>query len=372
MASFGSAADRSVEVALRELPKAIVLDEPVARGVDATTCHGYWFTHGYVCDLEKLKEFHEEDAGRLHSITESFLSLVDRYQALHPAALVLVNKLSKMHKGIFTTDKQLIRNITEKCWNHMGKLRSNSLCSVCAANNFEFFHKKRAGMLLDTCQDTLAHCVVHFTQIIDFNDLNAFLSNSLSRSAKKRPIKGLIGNGGLSLLKKAVKKTRNRVGHSKASFKWTKYFRDYVRFKREMAKPKRKRNVSKKFDLASALLCENIVSLTSKPLLEKINFHLNASLTNLETELADLVAYQKELQEMETAKAQQSSPAARSLLSSNWRSLNQAETPAFSVDDFTGADVLVLKASEGSSFVALDKHHPNIHIQPMNFSLVFP
>ena len=366
--SFVLTAGRSREIALQKLPSAVVLDAAVPPGKDQNTCQGFWYQHGFVCNLKKLKKFNKVDMRRLDDIKVDFLSLVNRYQALHRSVLLIKSKLPKNMVRILTTDIGLVSSETDKCWSHMGKLRTNSLCTICSAKNHKYFFQRKAGMSMVTCREILEHCNVHIGQVVDLTELAIFLATTVGRYARWHY--GIqTSKNFLVQFYTELSRTIERVQHTIGTMLWVKLFRLYENLKHRKAREKIRLIRKASLSHVSARLCESLVSLTRTPHLKKINKHLEAILKNLEHELKLIVAFKKK---KAAAKASKNSCRALTQTTSNWRCLKQKSfMPLFSSDD-GGSGVMVVERDDGSSNIAADKQHPHMYIKPVNFSMAFP
>ena len=369
-AAFAKSAKKSTEIALQKLPKSVVLAAPIPAGKDQNTCQGFWFKNGYVCNLDKLKQFNKDDLNKLQGIKVDFMSLVERFQALHRSVKLIKSKLPRNIVKILTTDISVVSSQTDKCWNHMGKLRTNSLCTICSAQNYNYFFGYKAGMSMSTCREILDHCSVHIGHVVDLTELAIYLSKTVGSYARWHYEIQKSKNFFVQFLTQ-LGKTVERIYHSIGTMLWVKLFHLYESLKAKKIGKQQKCFGTVTLKTVSANLCESLVSLTHAPHLKKINDHLSGILKNLESELDLVTAYKQKKAAAKTSKSR-----SRSLMkkTSNWRYLKQksnATSSSFSSDS-GGSGVMVFESEDGSSSVAVDKQHPFLFIKLLNFSIVFP
>lgn len=157
---------------LEGLPESVILKKPVQPGVDQSTCNGFWFKKGYLCNKLNLIQYSLSDQRTMSDTLNKYIQLVNGLAIiannsviLNPALNLEPTSISTFQNFLNVTYVNQLTKDAEYCWNQTSTMRSNALCSVCSADNYNYFYGMKAVLNSETCELYIKHCDNHFKDL---------------------------------------------------------------------------------------------------------------------------------------------------------------------------------------------------------------
>ena len=152
---------RVKEILTRHIPKTLHLDDPVYP--TSANCNGFWNVNRLVCDENQLKAFSRADIEKIDKAEDEMKKLI----SLVPSAFNLVAAdMKRLAPNSYNTLKAIISDgkratylrETDKCFAELRMIRKNSLCTTCAATNYEYYFKNRGVLSQADCRTFYEAC----------------------------------------------------------------------------------------------------------------------------------------------------------------------------------------------------------------------
>ena len=163
---LGALDPRTKAVLDANLPAYLQLDN-LATG-SLSTCGGLWHKNGTVCNLTILLAYAKQDAGNLMLAQKDFnntLRLIDSTIKHVIPKIFRSNNQSIFEQGLPSGANVSSMIFSKICWNRMIKIRSSSLCSTCAGNNFQFYQEMKGGNSMEDCNSLFDTCEKFFRSL---------------------------------------------------------------------------------------------------------------------------------------------------------------------------------------------------------------
>lgn len=175
-----------IETVFSVVPKEILLDRPVGPGVDSHTCQGLWFKTGYICNIEKTKQFALDDKAELEGEVRRFDQVLDDLETLLQANALKLESANQLREVINGQNKIKMKQNARRCWDKMAEVRSNSLCSICSGQNAQFFFRNKSLVDLPLCRAVLAVCSDHFEELLKIKKVSEVVMQIFRRFSNSK------------------------------------------------------------------------------------------------------------------------------------------------------------------------------------------
>lgn len=166
----------AVSFAKEKLPSSVVLSSPVT-GLDSKTaaiCKKVWSFDGFVCKSTEIVNLAIKDHEDMQESEHQFRKVLDVFKEVET---LLVEKVPHFSNSVTDNRFKQYLNSTklaehkvnsDKCWEHMSKLRNASLCYLCSAVNYKYFFQNKGLVQMEDCSAMLNVCSPHFSIFASF------------------------------------------------------------------------------------------------------------------------------------------------------------------------------------------------------------
>ena len=155
-------------------------------------CLGEWNVHGTCCKPSEIVAFVKKDALAIDEAVKEVSRILKQQSQLFVSVYNLAREIRAKNLTLDTIAKPFLEKLAnlneynmnffhdilrpgsnftsdmDRCWSHMKKIRSASVCSICSGRSESFFEGKRGIILPDTCSDTLEKCKQSFISMLGF------------------------------------------------------------------------------------------------------------------------------------------------------------------------------------------------------------
>lgn len=165
---------RSRVVAESMISPGVLADSPILPGEAQKTCSGLWNISGSYCDLKKLVAFNDGEINTVAYMNAEFSSLVSSTRSLLDLVMdrLRCSTTSSEYHTILSFNKTFgdidlvgARKDSQKCFEHLAKIRNSSLCSLCTLNNTRYLVGNLVAIDNPTCTTFVDECYPHLHRL---------------------------------------------------------------------------------------------------------------------------------------------------------------------------------------------------------------
>ena len=135
-------------------------------------CSSEWRPHGSCCNSEDLVIASNFDDFVIRKNKEVIFYKVYHIENILKMALDyslsthwLGENKKFVREVIAIINLESFRKHTDRCWNHMSKIRNSALCSTCSGRSELFFSKDKILISADACRDIVDSCQPYFAHL---------------------------------------------------------------------------------------------------------------------------------------------------------------------------------------------------------------
>lgn len=179
----------------------------------ANTCGGEWAKFGVCCDPWKLSDHIQRNDRVMNDTVNNLIQIViysvnpttQLFLRLKQLTLAAPNSLypqwginiafarsflenvtnlvafKEFNNTLSSEYKSAFKSETLKCWSHMIKLRTSSLCQACSARSHVFFKDNKGLVSTETCVSSIRHCFSALKMTLKFIKLAKWLIDTFEK-----------------------------------------------------------------------------------------------------------------------------------------------------------------------------------------------